>query len=386
MTAITAIEFTSRTKRGAMETSHGPRPTPSSDDFLSQAARWQAVTRRDSRADGRFLYGVRSTSIYCRPSCPARRPAGVDRVVFFTNAEEAEAAGYRACRRCAPREQTIGLEDASLVTALCRYIETHAERAPSMTELAEQAQVSPHQLGRLFRKVLGLSPKEYAATCRLARFKQELRSGEPISLATYSAGFGSSSRVYESTDSTLGMTPLTYQKGGAGKRVAYTFADSPLGRLLVAATERGVCKVSLGDDDAALRTELEHEFHSASLERDDAALREYVDEILAGLDGRSLLDVPLDVRATAFQRRVWRALQAIPFGVTRSYAEVAASIGKPSAVRAVARACATNPVSLVVPCHRVVRSDGGLGGYRWGIERKRALLERESQRSESNGD
>ncbi|MEP6690746.1 MAG: bifunctional DNA-binding transcriptional regulator/O6-methylguanine-DNA methyltransferase Ada [Gemmatimonadaceae bacterium] len=356
------------------------------DDSTLHSARWRAVETRDRSADGRFFYGVLSTHIYCRPSCPARRPRP-DRVVFFEDPETAEGAGFRACRRCAPRETAVSVQDASLVTALCRYVSEHADRALPLSELADQAQMSPHQVARLFRRVVGISPREYAETCRMHRFKSELRDGEAVSVAAFSAGFGSSSRVYEKSDTRLGMTPRAYGRGGAGARVAYTIADSPLGRLLVAATERGVCAVRLGDDDAALGAALEEEFHAAALDRDDETLRGHVDAILAHLaDATSLLDMPLDVRATAFQRRVWRALQAIPFGTTRSYAQVAEAIGAPTAARAVARACATNPVAIVIPCHRVVRGDGSLSGYRWGLDRKRALLDGEAAHATTRND
>ncbi|MDQ6830638.1 MAG: bifunctional DNA-binding transcriptional regulator/O6-methylguanine-DNA methyltransferase Ada [Gemmatimonadota bacterium] len=347
------------------------------DDLTDERARWQAVMARDAGADGRFFYGVRSTGIYCRPSCPARRPRA-DRVVFFDDPEQAEGAGFRACRRCAPRETSVSVAEASLVTALCRFIERHVDRVVPLVELADQAHMSQHQVARLFKRVVGITPREYAETCRVSRFKAGLRDGDSITSATVDAGFSSSSRIYERTGTQLGMTPRAYGRGGAGTRIRYTVAQSRFGTLLVAATERGVCAVSLGESEATLLAALHAEFHAADLARDDEALHDWVADIAAHMDGgRSLLGVPLDVRATAFQRKVWRALQVIPYGVTRSYTDIAEQIGHPTAARAVARACATNPVSLVIPCHRVVRGDGSLGGYRWGLDRKRALLEHE---------
>ena len=336
-------------------------PSPSADE------RWHAVVARDRRCDGKFVYAVRSTGIYCRPSCASRRPRRT-LVTFFSIPEAAEREGYRACLRCRPADATSADPAVALVRAACRAIESGTSiRAPGP------------QLARAFKRVLGITPKQYADTRRLARFKQELKRRKHVSSALYEAGYGSSSRVYERTHEQLGMTPATYAHGGAGIGIAYVIVPTSLGRLLVAATERGVCRVMIGDTAEALEADLLSEFPTARVVQDKSGkLHGWVMSILAYLDGREPdLDLPLDIRATAFQRRVWQELQKIPFGKTRSYAEVARRIGQPKATRAVARACAMNPVALMIPCHRVIREDGELGGYRWGMDRKRALLERE---------
>lgn len=329
--------------------------------------RWQAVLARDRRYDGAFVYAVRSTGIYCRPSCASRRPRR-SQVTFFAIPEIAERAGFRACRRCHPATANGADPAVALVRDACRALD--AGRKPAVT---------PRQLARAFKRVLGITPKEYASARRIARFKQELKRRKHVSPALYEAGFGSSSRVYEHTHEQLGMTPAKYARGGAGIGIAYVTVPTSLGRLLVAASERGVCRIALGDDAAALAADLLSEFPAARVVQDKSGtLHGWVSSILAYLDGREPhLDLPLDLRATAFQRRVWQELQRIPFGKTRTYADVARRIGRPTATRAVARACATNPVALVIPCHRVVRGDGELGGYRWGAERKELLLERE---------
>ncbi|HEV2671791.1 MAG TPA: bifunctional DNA-binding transcriptional regulator/O6-methylguanine-DNA methyltransferase Ada [Gemmatimonadales bacterium] len=335
---------------------------------LSADARWHAVLSRDRRFDGAFVYAVRSTGIYCRPSCASRRPRRAQ-VTFYAIPEVAERAGYRACRRCHPAD-TNGADPAiALVREACRALD--AGRRPGGG--------APHRLARVFKRIIGITPKQYAAARRVARFKEELKRRKHVSPALYEAGYSSSSRVYEHTHEQLGMTPAAYARGGAGLGIAYVTVATSLGRLLVAATERGVCRVALGDSAAALESDLLAEFPVARVVQDKSGkLHGWVTSILAYLDGREPdLDLPLDIRATAFQRRVWQELQRIPFGKTRSYGEVARRIGKPTATRAVARACATNPVALVIPCHRVVREDGDLGGYRWGLERKQALLEKE---------
>ena len=313
------------------------------------------------------MYAVRSTGIYCRPSCASRRPRR-PQVTFYAVPEVAERAGYRACRRCHPAD-TNGADPAvALVREACRALD--AGRTPAM---------APDRLARVFKRIIGITPKQYAAARRVARFKQELKRRKHVSPALYEAGYSSSSRVYEHAHEQLGMTPATYARGGAGLGIAYVTVPTSLGRLLVAATERGVCRVALGDSAALLEADLLAEFSAARVVQDKSGkLHGWVTSILAYLDGREPdLDLPLDIRATAFQRRVWQELQRIPFGKTRSYAEVARRIGKPTATRAVARACATNPVALVIPCHRVVRENGDLGGYRWGLDRKKALLEKE---------
>lgn len=337
---------------------------------------WRAVLARDARFDGRFVFAVRSTGIYCRPSCPSRR-ARRAKVLFFALPEAAEQSGFRPCRRCRPREGPRSPQ-AELVARLCRHIEAHSDGPLTLAELAAQAGIAPHRLLRTFQRVMGITPRQYADALRLRRLKKHLRRGVDVTTALYEAGYGSSSRLYERSNAQLGMTPDAYRRGGRGMRLGYAIARSPLGRLLVAATERGVSAVYLGDSDAPLVAALRKEYSNAEVRRDTNGLSRWVRALLRHLEGRQpRLDLPLDIQATAFQRRVWEALRGIPYGATRSYSQVARSLGRPTAARAVARACATNPVSVVIPCHRVVREDGGLGGYRWGLERKRALLERE---------
>ncbi len=332
---------------------------------------------RDARQDGRFVFAVRTTGIYCRPSCPSRRPRR-DSVEFFTNPNEAERAGYRACLRCKPTEIS---SQAQYVTR-ARQLLDNAEGIMTLAQLSKRVGLSPFHLQRLFKRATGLSPREYQAARRMAQLKTNLRQGDDVTTALYDAGFGSSSRLYEKAPEQLGMTPGEYRRGGAGATITFAIAPTPLGRLLVAATERGLCAVRFGENAAELERNLRHEFHAATLHRDDTAMQKYVEPLLAAVRGENtIIHLPLDVRATAFQMKVWETLRKIPSGETRSYSEVAREIGTPNAVRAVARACASNPVALAVPCHRVIRSDGDLAGYRWGIERKKKLLEREQATS-----
>ncbi|HJU89808.1 MAG TPA: bifunctional DNA-binding transcriptional regulator/O6-methylguanine-DNA methyltransferase Ada [Gemmatimonadaceae bacterium] len=341
--------------------------------------KWQAVLARDRRSDGAFVYAVRSTRIYCRPSCPSRRPKR-EQVVFFDAPALAEREGFRACRRCRPGERSDA-HALALTKRVCAAIDASPDSPPSLRALATSSRVSPYHLLRTFKRTMGITPREYAEARRMNRLRGRLRSGASITHALYDTGFSSSSRLYERAPAQLGMTPAAYRNGGVNERVSFTIADSPLGRLLVAATERGVCMVSLGDEDSALERVLHAELPAAELERDDDALTARVGAIVDYLRGEEPhLDLPLDIRATAFQRRVWQALREIPYGATRTYAEVARAIGTPTAHRAVARACATNPVPLVIPCHRVVRSDGEMGGYRLGAGRKKLLLEMEKNR------
>ena len=347
---------------------------------------WQAFLTRDRSIDGVVFCAVRSTGIYCRPTCPARRP---DRrqVRFFLTPAEARDAGYRACLRCLPdRTET----DADLVEAARDFIDSYAEAndgLPTVADVGDAVSLSPGRLQRLFREDNGLSVSQYARSRRMKRFKAVVRDSSSVSEAAYDAGFGSSSRLYESASEVLGMTPATYRKGGAGAVVRYLIAESALGGLMVAGTATGVCAVKLGDDISALVSELEQEFPAATLLRiapDDGSpecrdLREWVAALLEYLDGHRMdIDLPLDVLATAFQWRVWRELQAIPPGQSRTYQQMAADLEQPTASRAVGRACATNPVAPIIPCHRAVRKDGGLAGYRWGLERKQALIDMES--------
>lgn len=348
---------------------------------LNPARRWRIVLARDRRYDGDFVYAVRSTGIYCRPSCPSRRPRRA-LVRFFPIPEAAEAAGFRACLRCHPGRLQPHDPAVALVRELCRVIDRQPDRPADLATLGRLARRSPHQVLRAFRRVLGVSPREYRDAHRLARLKSSLKEMPHVSPAIYEAGYGSSSRVYERANGALGMTPATYARGGSGVAIRYTEVSSPLGILLVAATERGVCRISLGDSGRTLERDLRAEFPAAEIQTDAGGLERCVEAILEHLAGREPhLDLPLDIRATAFQHKVWTALRKIPYGATRSYQAIARSIGRPRATRAVARACATNPVALAIPCHRVVREDGDLGGYRWGVERKKAILERERDAS-----
>src|SRR6266702_3397736 len=337
---------------------------------MGPTERWHAVLARDRRFDGAFVYAVRSTGIYCRPSCASRRPRRTQ-VTFFPIPEAAEREGFRACRRCHPADVNGTDPAVALVREACRALD--AGQSPA---------AEPRRLARAFKRVLGITPRAYADARRVARFKHELKRRKSVSPALYEAGYGSSSRVYERADQQLGMTPATYARGGAGIDIAFAVLPCSLGQLLVAATPRGVCRVSLGDSAASLEAGLAAEFPAARIRKDQTSLEAAVTAILAYLDGSEPhLDLPLDIRATAFQRRVWQELQRIPYGETRSYADVARRIGSPTASRAVARACATNPAALIIPCHRVVREDGEMGGYRWGLERKKTLLQQEAGKS-----
>src|ERR1700730_1722804 len=332
---------------------------------------WQASLARDARADGTFLLGVRSTRIYCRPSCPARRPLRKN-VIFFRTGDEAEQQGYRPCLRCKPNEKSGAL---ALVERAARELLQGNEENLRVEELARRVGATPTALRRAFQQVSGLAPRDLADALRLKRFKSMLRTGKNITAALYESGYGSSSRVYERSDAQLGMTPAAYQKGGKGMKLNYTIAKSPLGKVLVAATQRGVSAVYLGGAEQALLAELREEYPRAEIAPAKEAYQQWVGEIVRQIEGKpASVELPLDVQGTAFQRRVWQELQRIPRGTTRTYTQVAQSLGQPRAVRAVARACATNPVSIVVPCHRVIRGDGTLAGYRWGLSRKEQLL------------
>ncbi|HEX5817827.1 MAG TPA: bifunctional DNA-binding transcriptional regulator/O6-methylguanine-DNA methyltransferase Ada [Gemmatimonadales bacterium] len=328
---------------------------------------WDRVCARDRAADGRFVYAVRTTGVYCRPSCPARRPRR-ENVVFFDAPADAEGAGFRACLRCHPASET-----PDLVTR-ARGVLEREELAPSLEALAAQLGVSAGHLQRTFRAATGLSPRAYAERLRSERLRRSLQDGSTVSRAIFDAGFGSSSQAYATATRHLGMTPGAYRRGGAGLDIRFAFGDSSLGRVLVAWTARGVCAVYPGADDAALERALAAEFPNAT--RTPAAESPAVREVLAAIDGDGALPL-LDPQGTAFQREVWAALREIPRGATRSYTDVARRLGRPDAVRAVAGACAANNIAVLIPCHRVLRGDGGLGGYRWGEDRKRRLLARE---------
>ena len=350
---------------------------------------WTAVLSRDPRFDGRFVYAVRSTGVYCRPTCPSRRPRQTQ-AVFFAVPEEARTAGYRPCRRCHP--DRLG-EDGELARIAVEYIDAYIEAnesLPTLSELTEAAGATASRLRRIFRKETGLSPAQYARARRMEHFKANLRDGANVTEAMYDAGYGSSSRLYENAGEQLAMTPATYRRGGAGTVIRFVMSESALGGLLVAATVSGVCAVKLGDNLDILIAELKDEFPSADIRRvepdglepESAGLRTWVGALLEYLEGQPVsIDLPLDVLATVFQWRVWRQLQAIPTGETRTYQQLAEELEHPTASRAVGRACATNPVAPIIPCHRALRKDGGLAGYRWGLHRKEALLEMERRQS-----
>jgi AraC family transcriptional regulator of adaptative response/methylated-DNA-[protein]-cysteine methyltransferase len=347
-----------------------------SDTTLAEDPRWLAVLARDERND--FVYAVRTTRVYCRPSCPSRRPRP-DNVAFFGLGAEAEEHGFRACRRCRPDAPATD-ERVARVEAACRMFDDGD--GLRVADVAATLGASSDTLRRDFRRVLGVSPKQYADGRRVERLRAELRDGRDVTGALYTAGYGSSSRLYEQSDARLGMTPASYGAGGAGAAIAFTVVPSPLGALVVASTVRGICWIALGAEAVALEAGLRHEFPAAaSVTRDDDALAPVVAEVLRRIDGDvPRHELPLDVRGTAFQLRVWQELQRIPRGETRSYGQVAAAVGVPDGARAVGAACGSNPVSIVVPCHRVVTAAGGLGGYAWGVEVKESLLEREAAR------
>jgi len=345
-------------------------------DYASDAARWDAVQRRERAADGAFYYSVRTTGVYCRPSCGAR-PARRENVAFHPTCEAAERAGFRPCLRCRPDLPPLAERQAQLVAAACRLIEA-SEEEPSLDALAASAGMSRFHFHRVFKAQAGVTPKAYAAAVRAERVRAGLAHGAPVTDALYAAGFNSSSRFYAGADAMLGMAPARFRSGGAGEEIRFAVAQCSLGAILVAATGQGICAILMGDDPEVQVHDLQDRFPKARLVGADAGFERTVALVVGFVEAPRLgLDLPLDVRGTAFQQRVWDALRAIPAGVTVSYTELAQRIGSPAAVRAVAGACAANPVAVAIPCHRVVRNDGGLSGYRWGIERKRALIERE---------
>src|SRR5579864_6286866 len=337
---------------------------------------WTLVLARDAKADGHFVYAVRSTGIFCRPSCPSRRPRR-ELVEFFQSPVQAQQAGYRACRRCAPTEPS---RQSQQVEAACRYIDANLETTISLATLARRTGLSPFYFQRMFKRALGISPRQYQQARRSNKFKDALHTNGRITDAIYEAGYSSSSRAYENVPAQLGMTPSAFRRNGAGAEIRYAVLSTELGKVLIAATERGLCAVRFGESAALLERELRGEFRSASVVRDEENLRPLaaqVRELLRG--GLNPREIPLDIQGTAFQQLVWDALSQIPRGETRSYSEIARAIGHPQAVRAVAGACAANPVAVVVPCHRVVKKSGALSGYRWGTKRKAALLEKEKR-------
>ena len=346
--------------------------------IITDENRWQAVVARDRSMDGQFVFAVSSTKIYCRPSCPSRRP-NRERVAFFVLPEAAEQAGYRACKRCEPRRATVSDPQIEMVQRVCRYIRANQTNALDLTELARLTTVSVFHLQRTFKNIMGVSPRQYAAAERFGDFKSRLREGDSVTGALYDAGLNSSRRLYEQSNDELGMTPATYGRGGRGAKIVFTTAPCSLGRLLVARTERGVCAVKIGDNDGEMEQELRKEFFAAQIDRAGGTLAETLNHVLSLIETNAPHpNLPLDIRATAFQRQVWEKLRSIAYGETMSYGDVAKALGNPGAVRAVGRACGSNPVAFVIPCHRVVREDKSLGGYRWGLERKKKILEREA--------
>ena len=346
-------------------------------EFATDGERWAAVVRRDSAADGRFLYSVRSTGVYCRPSCAARLPRR-ENVRFHLTPADAEQAGFRPCKRCRPTEPPLAARRAAGVETACRLIE-QAEHVPDLDTLAAAAGLSRFHFHRVFKAITGVTPKDYATAHRASRVRSELRERATVTDAIYGAGFNSNGRFYATSSKVLGMTPGDFRAGGTGASIRFAVGECSLGSILVAASEKGVCAIMLGDDPDALARDLQDRFPRARLIGGDADFERWVATVVGFVEAPRLgLDLPLDVRGTAFQQRVWRALSDIPAGSTASYAAIARKLGAPGAVRAVAQACGANPLAVAIPCHRVVRSDGALSGYRWGVDRKRALLDRES--------
>ncbi len=338
---------------------------------------WQAVLNRDPAFDAQFVYAVRSTGVYCRVTCPSRRPRR-EQVVFFETPAEAQAGGFRPCRRCRPDEALPAERQAELARRACALMDAAGENPISLEALSRELNLSPSHFHRLFKAATGLTPRQYAAGQRLQKLKSNLKAGQDVTRALYDAGYSSSSRLYEKASATLGMTPAVYRRGGETMEINYTLVDTRLGRMLLAATLKGICFLSFGDQDGALADGLQAEYPAAHLTHDVARLKPWADALVAHLEGaRPQIDLPLDLQATAFQLKVWEVLRQIPYGETRTYTQVAGIIGSPKAVRAVGSACASNPVSVITPCHRVLRTDGTLGGYRWGLERKQALLDQE---------
>jgi AraC family transcriptional regulator, regulatory protein of adaptative response / methylated-DNA-[protein]-cysteine methyltransferase len=362
----------------AMETPPEVKAAQSNSKIEQDDQLWEAVIARDTARDGEFVFAVSTTGVYCRPSCAARRPRR-ENVRFFHHPDQAEQSGYRACLRCRPRSLS-GNRQSDEVKAICRFIEQHLDEPMTLARLGKEFHQSPFHLQRKFKAVLGITPREYADSRRLHSLKRNLQAGDSVTRAMYDAGYGSSSRLYERTASQLGMTPDKYRRGAIAAAIRYACADSPLGRMMIAATQSGICSIQFAASDDELLEGLKREFPFAQRKPDEGSLKPWIVSLLHQMRGQhSDSSLPLDIRATAFQRRVWTYLQSIPFGATKSYSQVAKAIGQPTATRAVARACATNPVAVAIPCHRVVREDGTMGGYRWGIERKKTLLEMEQR-------
>ena len=347
--------------------------------LASQADKWKAVLARDETQDGTFVFGVRSTGIYCKPSCPARHPH-IEQVVFFPGPGEAEQSGFRACKRCRPREQGSS-QRTELVQRICEFVERHLDEKLTLASLSREAGLSPFHFQRTFKRILGITPRQYIEARRLEKVRRSLRRGETVTDALYGAGFTSRGRLYEKSPGQLGVNPGTFRRGGEGLSIHYTIIDSPVGRLLLGATGTGICAVCIGASDEAVEAALKEDYYAADLYRNDRQMKKWAEEFAKYFDGRELpADLPIDVQATAFQWRVWKQIQAIPYGKTSTYSEIAETLGKPRAVRAVANACASNHVAILIPCHRVVGKKGDLRGYRWGVRRKQTLLSLEGHR------
>jgi AraC family transcriptional regulator of adaptative response/methylated-DNA-[protein]-cysteine methyltransferase len=345
--------------------------------YETDEAKWEALTRRDKAADGRFYYAVKTTGVYCRPSCPSRLPLRKN-VDFFDTPRAAEAAGWRSCKRCRPTGPSLQQAYAATVEKACRIIEM-ADEAPSLEVLAQAVAMSPHHFHRVFKAITGVTPKAYAVAHRAKQVREQLPKAASVTEAIYGAGFNSNSRFYSKSIDTLGMTPTQFRKGGANNAIRFAVAECSLGSVLVAASEKGVCAVLMGDDPAVLVRDLQDRFPKAHLVGGDDRFNKTVSRVIACIEApRTGFDLPLDVRGTAFQQKVWQALRQIPEGKTVSYSDIAERIGLPKAVRAVAQACGANALAVVIPCHRVLRNDGALSGYRWGIDRKKALLLKEA--------
>jgi AraC family transcriptional regulator of adaptative response/methylated-DNA-[protein]-cysteine methyltransferase len=338
--------------------------------------KWRAVLARNGNFDGTFVFAVRSTGIYCKPSCAARRPNRAQ-VVFFSGPDVAELSGFRPCRRCRPRDLGASPK-AVLIARVCKHIEANLDTKLTLSTLSAQAGISPYHFQRIFKQVVGISPRQYVEARRMSKMKRSLRNGQTVEKALYGAGFSSRSRLYEKVPNQIGVNPGTLRRGGVGLSIEYTIVGCSLGRLLLGATARGICAVCMGDSDAAVEAALTDDYPSADIRRNDKRMRRWVNTLKNYLGGQEFdLNLPVDVRATAFQWRVWSEIKSVPYGNTTTYSKIANALGEPNAARAVARVCATNPVSLVIPCHRVVGEDGGLHGYRWGKKRKQALLQLE---------
>ncbi|HVH16022.1 MAG TPA: bifunctional DNA-binding transcriptional regulator/O6-methylguanine-DNA methyltransferase Ada [Candidatus Angelobacter sp.] len=345
--------------------------------IASETEKWRAVVERDETQDGLFVFGVRSTGIYCKPSCPARHPK-LEQVVFFSQPDEAENSGFRACKRCHPRDVESS-NRAELIQRTCRYIEANLDEKLTLENLSRQIGLSPFHFQRTFKKALGISPRQYVEARRLENVKHSLTNGKTVTNSLYDAGFTSKARLYEKSTQ-LGVSPGLFRRGGQGLRIHYTIVDSQIGRVLLAATERGACAVCMGASDDAVEAALREDYYAADLHRDDEGMKDWSGALQSYFDGHEFpQDLPLDLQATAFQWRVWKKIQSIPHGQTASYSNIAESLGKPQASRAVARACATNPVAIIIPCHRVIGKDGSLRGYAWGVKRKKTLLALENK-------